>query len=410
MAHSGYNCYFPMPFARSARIEFETPLEAQHVFLQVDWHRYPGEEMAETKRFCARWRRENPTERYGEEFLVVDADGSGQLIGFVYGVRLFDNVDRWSHGGSDNIYIDGEGEHPAFLRGIGGEDTFGTSYGGCLHEPVTHHYASMPYYVHEDVGEARPAQRVVGCRFFEHDALLFRHSLHMRFGCMQNDICSTVYWYQEGAVRPFFAMPDWKQLLPGTELPRGTCDLALPRSGSWWLCGPFDNRQNQAMAAALPAETEFDPERTYDGMHAEGALWLSEGSRALGRDVARWVQREAVHSVVDFRHVFRPHARGVSPTQAGVALARCVLQAPEEMAASLRISWDDHLHLRVNDGEIQDLGFHAAFRSQTVETSLKKGSNVILLKLSNTIGSNHGGWAFGFKATGPDGSELRPEA
>ena len=122
---------------------------------------------------------------------------------------------------------------------------------------------------------------MVGYRFFEHDALPFRHSLHMRFGCMQNDICSTVYWYQEGAV------PDWEQLLPGAKLPRGTCDLDLPWSGSWWLCGPFDNRQNQAMEGALPAEIEFDPERTYDGMNVEGALWLREGSRALGRDVAR---------------------------------------------------------------------------------------------------------------------------
>ena len=98
------------------------------------------------------------------------------------------------------------------------------------------------------------------------------------------------------------------------------------------------------------------------------------------------MQREVVHDVVDSRHVFRPHARGVSATQEGVVLARCVLQASEEMTASLRISWDDHLHLRVKDGGIQDLGFHAAFRWQTVERLLKKGPNVILLKLSNRIG------------------------
>ena len=36
-------------------------------------------------------------------------------------VRLIDNVDRWSHGGSENIYLDGDGRHPAYLRGIGGE-------------------------------------------------------------------------------------------------------------------------------------------------------------------------------------------------------------------------------------------------------------------------------------------------
>ena len=197
-AWNGYNCYFPMPFARSARIEFEAGPEGNQLFLQVDWHRYPGQALTEPRRFCARWRREMPTQRYGEDFLMLDADGPGQLLGFVYGVRLLDDVDRWSHGGAENIYIDGEGAEPVYLRGIGGEDSFGAGYGGALHPPETHHYAAMPYYVHEDVGEARPAQRLVGYRFFEQDRLPFRESLQMRFGCMANDICSTVYWYQEG--------------------------------------------------------------------------------------------------------------------------------------------------------------------------------------------------------------------
>lgn len=193
-AWSGYNCYFPMPFARSARIEFETGEEGNHVYLQVDWHRYPGAELKEPRRFCARWRRECPTQRYGEDYLMLDADGPGQLVGFVYGVRLIDNTDRWSHGGAENVYLDGDGAHPAYLRGIGGEDTFGTAYGGAIHPPESHLYAALPYYTHEDTGEARPAQRLVGYRFFVRDAIPFEKSIHLRFGCMENDICSTVYW------------------------------------------------------------------------------------------------------------------------------------------------------------------------------------------------------------------------
>ena len=162
----GYTCYFPMPFARNARIEFESGPEGNTIYLQVGWHRFPQQDLIEPRRFCARWRREMPTQRYGEDFLMLDAVGPGQLLGFTYGVRLMDDVDRWSHGGAENIYIDGEGEYPVFIRGIGGEDTFGAGYGGALHPPETHHYASMPYYIHEDVGEARPAQRLVGYRFF----------------------------------------------------------------------------------------------------------------------------------------------------------------------------------------------------------------------------------------------------
>ena len=408
-AWTGYNCYFPMPFARSARIEFEAGKEPQRAYLQVDWHRYPGQQMMERRRFCARWRREMPTQRYGEDFLMLDADGPGELFGFVYGVRLMDDVDRWSHGGAENIYIDGEGEHPAYLRGIGGEDTFGAGYGGALHPPETHHYAAMPYYVHEDVGQARPAQRLVGYRFFERDTIPFRESIHMRFGCMANDICSTVYWYQEKPVRPFFKLPDWKCLLPGTELLRGTFDLPMPESGEWWLCGPFSNEDDRAMVTLLPPETEFNAEATYDGMHGETSAWLTDGSRGLGRDTAQWIRRSADHGFIDFNHVFRPRARGVGKTDVGAAIARCILEAPSDMNAQLRLAWDDRMIVRVND-TVCDLGDHHAFRARTLEVPLQAGGNVVVVKLSNTRGSNHGGWVFAFQAWAPDGTLLLPQA
>ncbi len=415
-SESGYNCYFAMPFARNARIEIEAGTVGHQVFIQVDWQRYPGETLSEKRRFCARWRREYPTQRYGEAFLMLDADGPGELVGFVYGVRLDDNTDRWSHGGAENLYIDGEGDHPAYLRGIGGEDTFGTSYGGAIHPPETHLYSAMPYYVHEDVGEARPAQRVVGYRFFDPDPVPFRHSLHMRFGCMQNDISATTYWYQEGPVRPFFNMPDWEAMAylktsawaPERSLPRGACDLPLPDSGTWWLCGPFGNAGDSSMRQTLPAETVFTPDDVFEGRHEDGSLWLTEGSCALGRNQARWVRRAALHGFIDFNHVFQPHARGVGVTHPGVAIARCVLNAPVDLTAALLVSWDDELVLTVN-GERLDLGIHRAFRSRTVEVPLKQGPNSVVVKLSNTRGTNHGGWAFAFRATTPDGTLLQPE-
>ncbi len=405
----GYTCYFPMPFAHNARIEFEAGPEGNMVFLQVGWHRFPQQALAEQRRFCARWRREMPTQRYGEDFLMLDADGPGQLLGFSYGVRLFDNVDRWSHGGAENIYIDGEGTFPVFLRGIGGEDTFGAGYGGALHPPETHHYAAMPYYIHEDVGEARPAQRLVGYRFFEKDTIAFQESIQMRFGCMVNDICSTTYWYQKAPVRPFFDMPDWPALLPGVELPRNTHDRAQPTSGDWWLCGPFANHGNEAMGQELPAERAAPGPHGLDGLHGLDSAWLTEGSRSLGRDVARWVQRAAEHGFIDFNHVFQPWARGVGKTDQGVGIARCVLHVPEAANIKIRLGWDDVMHLRVND-EFHDLGSHHAFRTQEIDTHLQAGANSIMVKLSNQLGSNHGGWAFAFLATMPDGTVLRPRA
>ena len=204
---SGLNAYFPMPFVRSARIEVETgPIEPLSLYYHVNWHRYPQGVLEEELRFHAQWRREYPTEAYREEYLVLDAVGRGRLLGFVYGVRLYDDTDRWSHGGAENIYIDGESD-PVFLKGSGGEDTFGTSYGGALHTPESHLYAGISYYVHEDVGQARPAQRLGAYRFFEEDTIPFRESLHFRFGCVSNDICSTAYWYQTEPHRKFPKFP-----------------------------------------------------------------------------------------------------------------------------------------------------------------------------------------------------------
>ena len=386
-AWSGYNCYFEMPFGKNARIEFETGDEKVKVYLQVDWHRYPDSELKEQRRFCASWRREMPTQRYGENFLMLDADGPGQLIGFFYGVRLIDNTDRWSHGGAENIYIDGHGPHPAFIRGIGGEDTFGTSYGGVLHPPESHLYTGIPYYKTQDVGEARGAQRLSGYRFFVRDSIKWQESIHMRFGTMENDVCSMVYWYQSSPLRPFVKMPTFEALMPGVQLRRGEVDLALPTTGTWHLQGPLDNRENIAIKEALAKRLSSD-----------------------FRPDSDWIKRTADHGFVDFNLVYRPDRRGVGVHHfARAGQAACILEADRDMIAQVRVAWDDHAILQVNDAAPIDLGEHLSFRDRTVSVTLKKGNNLVLMTLSNETGNNHGGWTFAFQAKSPDGQTLIPK-
>ena len=408
-AETGYNCYFAMPFAKSARLELESGDEGLPVYLMVNWHRYPGAELQETRRFCARWRRECPTQRYGRDFLALDADGPGQLLGFVYGVRLLDDTDRWSHGGADNFYGDGETDTPFYLRGVGGEDTFGTSYGGAKHPPETHLHAGMPYYVHEDVGEARVAQRVVGYRFFDTDELHFRRSLHFRFGCMANDICATTYWYQEETPRTFWSMAPFPQLLPGAQVTNGEHDLPLTDAGQWWLCGPFASQDSSA-EMALPAESgPIDPEQTFAGGHTENSPYLAERAVQLGRDRARWVRADSLRGFIDFNHYFRCGARGVAITHPAVAVARTTVVARRACNARITLSWDDCATLRVNEAEPMELGHHVFFRSASVEVALTEGINEIVVTLTNTYGLNHGGWAFAFHCITEDGDKLLPQ-
>lgn len=386
--HNGYECFFEMPFAKSARIEIANGPEASNGFyLQVAWHRYPDQEMKETRRFSAQWRREMPTARYGNDYMILDADGPGQLIGFFYGVRLIDSVDRWSHGGAENIYIDGLGDQPVYLRGIGGEDAFATSYGGVLHRPETHLYDGIPYYVSEDTGEARSAQRLVGYRFYVADAIRFRKSIRFQFGSMENDIASMVYWYQVGAPRRYVAMPEWGKVLPGAELKAGQMDLPLPDHGTWNLGPVLENEDAAAIRGALkPSSTSSEA------------------------PTGKWKKQATIHGFVDFNHVHRPGTKGVGTHyRKKAAEAVTTLSAPADMVARIRIAWDGRLVLRVN-GAASDLGTNGPFRQRTVEVPLQQGRNRVSVLLSNDTGSNHGGWTFAFRATAPDGSVLVPRA
>ena len=406
---SGYNCYFPMPFAKSARIEAEVgPIDKPvSFFYHIDWQRYPNDTLEEDLRFHAKWRREYPTQAFREEYTVMNAVGRGRLLGFVYGVRLYDDAARWSHGGAENIYVDGEGE-PYFLRGSGGEDTFGTSYGGALHTPETHLHAGMPYYYHEDIGKARPAQRVGTYRFFEEDAVPFKSSIHFRFGCVANDICSTAYWYQTEPHREFFKFPSWDKVLPGTPLKRGEGDIEVKSGGEWWLCGPFEDADGEGMSKALAPESEFKPEATYDGGFKEGSPWLYPDSGYKDQHIARWVKRRQINGFIDFNHVFRPWHPSVSICWPALSYALTWIEVDRDEEVTLWITWDDDLRLRINDGEEMKLGNNSSFRQKQVKVKLTKGKNKLLLKLSNTKGSTWGTWCYAFRSSLPDGSLLKP--
>jgi hypothetical protein len=240
----------------------------------------------------------------------------------------------------------------------------------------SHLYEGMPFYTHDDQGLSRPAPRVVGYRFYDQDSIFYEESIQFRFGCMENDICATVYWYQEGAVRPFFEMPGFDKLLPGEELPVGSCDLALPDRGGWLVAGPIG----------------------LDGFHEADITKLS------------WTEARSHHGFVDFNHCFRPTGRGVGTHHTGVAgLAQCVVRAAHATTASLQLAWDDTLTIVVNGGSPIPLGENPAFRTKTIDTPLVEGENHLTVTLSNESGSNHGGWAFAFRCTTSEGEVLLPE-
>ena len=139
------NCWVPMPFRRSARVEFENGTDAEVLlYYYVDWREYDSLP-EDTFTFHASWRRENPcvtppgadtehnlTDEYN--FLLLYAEGAGNYLGVNMSI---DNITgEWWGEGDDMIFIDRPegtrdrgGDWPPDLHGTGSEDYFCHAWG-----------------------------------------------------------------------------------------------------------------------------------------------------------------------------------------------------------------------------------------------------------------------------------------
>ena len=440
--HSISTLFFPMPFAKSARIEIEAGPgvgDDTNIFWQVDFHRYPAGSLKEKMRFHAKFRREFPCEAFGRNYTVLDAVGRGRLLGYTLGVRVYDDRTRWSHAGGEHIYVINNPDSPqgpfAHLRSLGGETPFSAGHGGAIHEASTHLDQAIAYYEYEDMGTARAWQRIIAYRFFENDAINFDRRIQFRFGSAANDICSTVYWYQDSPHREFFRMPGWGQLMPGTELPRGECDI-LEEAPTWWLCGPFHPQGGRMMDEPLPVEDEpFDPDASYDQTDypeliegrsgpQEHIIAISDSYAAAppaqasvwrrdDRHIARWKKYADIDGFVDFSHVFRPIGLENTVQWPAIGFAQTWLGVSEDTQAAIQLGWVSDIKIQVNDDPWQEFNHTVIFDSVTHNVSLRAGSNRVRIKLHNPEdaqrqGRSFGTWLFAFRALLPNGEEITP--
>jgi len=222
-----YNCFWHMPFRKSARIEVvnQSTKPIRKLYNNIDWVK--KESLPEnTMYFCAQYRQEYPA-RNGEDYLVLDAEGKGYYIGTVYAVRT--RSPSWFGEGDEKIYIDGEKK--ASIRGTGTEDYFLSAWG--LKKNSTP-YFGVPYLNHPDriVG-----QMTCSYRWHIHDPLVFNAGIRVTFetfGWMsadenkehkahswnerEDDFTSVAFWYQIGPTKKFTEVPPAKQRkLPSLE-------------------------------------------------------------------------------------------------------------------------------------------------------------------------------------------------
>ena len=273
--------------------------------------------------------------------------------------------------------------------------TFDTGFGGVRHTPSTHLYAGIPYFEHKDVGRALARHEISAYKFYVHDLLPFEKSLHFRWGSHSNDMCMTAYWYQTEPHRPFVKMvssqdleygnPPWRDEV---EMKRGKYDLlkqvgaqgpdaflAAPDDGTWWLYQGDEVMEKKADAIEL-------------GLH-----------------------HYATHGFIDFSHVFNVKSRISNVSWPANASAVTMLEVNENTPATLHLSWDDQMKIRLNDGEVQILGRHQPYKYRAVQAKLKKGRNVLFVNLDNPRpGLTWGAWTFSCRVVLPDGSVVIPRA
>lgn len=221
----GMNCYWPMPFRSSARIEIENqhpgPLPA--FFFQIDYGLGPVPN--DVAYLHASWRRENPTTP-GEDFTIVDdVDGRGHFVGTYLAWAALE--DHWWGEGELKAYVDGDDEHPT-ICGTGTEDYVGGAWcflppGGDGPRTYSTPFLGYPTFDEGSDGQGRPPRHGL-YRFHVPDPIRFREDLRVTIqqighdgrGLFErsDDVSATGYWYQSEPHAPLTSLPDSAERRP----------------------------------------------------------------------------------------------------------------------------------------------------------------------------------------------------
>jgi len=205
-----YNCFWHMPFRKSARIEVvnqsEKPISL--LYYNIDWIKkeYISDDIPY---FYAQYRQEYPVQN-GKDYVLLDTKGKGHYVGTVLSVRT--RSPSWFGEGDEKIYINGE--QNASIWGTGTEDYFLSAWGL---KTTSTPYFGVPYFDQWGIVGGHTS----AYRWHITDPIVFSKSIKVTFehyGWMspdenpeyrshswnerEDDYSSVAFWYQTG--RPTF--------------------------------------------------------------------------------------------------------------------------------------------------------------------------------------------------------------
>jgi hypothetical protein len=268
------NCYWYMPFQRSARIivtnEGSRPVAAFYYY--IDYRVLPG--LAEsTPTFHAQYRQDTPCIP-NQNYLLLEAERRGHYVGC--NLSVLQRTMGWWGEGDDMIFVDGE-TTPS-LHGTGSEDYFSGAWG--MREDENLFYGCP---LQEEDFQAGSKATVY--RFHVPDPIPFRKSIkvtieHGHTNDRADFFSSVAYWYQAEPHRKFPPFPAVNERLPYALAPPDNFVLPGWHKGGSGTAVSFEDKERGLSFAAdrlsLLQSSYYGP----DG--SRYAAITTEGARADG--------------------------------------------------------------------------------------------------------------------------------
>jgi hypothetical protein len=226
---SAFNCYWVMPFRKSARVTLENvDRETMTLYYQVTYAL--ADLPADAAYFHAQFRRSNPLAYKQDHVLLDGVRGQGHYVGthLVWGV----NSNGWWGEGEIKFFMDGDQKFPT-IAGTGTEDYFLGSYGfrdpkTRTYIPYTTPFAGMPQVIQPDGTTDNTQLRFGLYRWHVMDPVRFEKDLRVtmqvlgwigtgpnrRYLPLQDDVASVAFWYQKEPHAPFPKLPEKDLLSP----------------------------------------------------------------------------------------------------------------------------------------------------------------------------------------------------
>ncbi|MFX1452476.1 MAG: glycoside hydrolase family 172 protein [Promethearchaeota archaeon] len=227
----GFNCFFPMPYAKRARFEIDNDSKRSlWIYFYIDYEEYESLE-EDLGRFHATWHRENPCQGISEEglnnfdfllqgknedfsgnYVILEAEGKGHYVGCNLNTHnLRETAEHnWQGEGDDMIFIDGDTTPTIF--GTGTEDYFNTAYCPATEYNAPFHGVTLP-------GGKNWSGKISYYRYHILDPIYFEKSIkvtieHGHANRRSDDISSTAYWYQKEPHKKFGPLPPAEERAP----------------------------------------------------------------------------------------------------------------------------------------------------------------------------------------------------